>query len=67
MKVKVNKDVCIGCGACEAITKGEFFTIGDDGFAEVIEKYQNKEVPEEMKEDVESALDSCPTSAIEEV
>lgn len=67
MKVNVNKEACIGCGACQAITNGEFFAIGDDGFAEVIEKYRDKEVPKEMEEDVESAMTSCPTSAIEEV
>ena len=32
MKAKVNKDICIGCGACTAIACN-FFEIGDDGLA----------------------------------
>lgn len=66
MKVKVNKDVCIGCGACCNITD-EYFVIGEDGLAEVSETFKEKEVPEDQEESVQDALDSCPTSAIEEV
>ena len=66
MKVKVNKDVCIGCGACSAITNG-YFEIGEDGLAEVSSLFQEKDVPEEQEEDVRDAMDSCPTSAIEEI
>ena len=32
MKFKVDKDSCIGCGACQAIC-GEIFEINDDGYA----------------------------------
>ncbi len=67
MKVIVNQDACIGCGACQAITDSNFFEIGEAGFAEVIEKYADKEVPEKLCDSVESAMSSCPTSAIEEV
>ena len=35
MKAKVNKDVCIGCGACTSIAP-DVFEIGDDGLAEVV-------------------------------
>ena len=34
MKVKVNKDACIGCGACAAICD-EVFEINDEGLSEV--------------------------------
>ena len=32
MKVKVNKDICIGCGACAAIVP-DVFELEDDGLA----------------------------------
>lgn len=61
-KVKVLKDVCIGCGACQAIC-GEVYEIGDDRLAEVIVE----EVPENVEEDAMDALENCPTAAIVEV
>ena len=60
MKVSVNKDLCIGCGACAAIAP-DVFEIGDEGFAEV-----KGEVTEEIKDDVTDALEGCPTGAIAE-
>lgn len=61
-KVKVLKDVCIGCGACQAICS-EVYEIDDDGLAKVIVD----EVPEEVMEDAVDALENCPTGAIVEV
>ncbi len=62
MKLKVNKDLCIGCGACQAVCP-EVFEIEDDGLAGVIVD----EVNEELKEDAIDAKEGCPTGAIEEV
>ena len=59
MKVKVNKDVCIGCGACEAIVP-DVFQIQEEGTACVIGS-----VKEEIENDVIDAKESCPTGAIE--
>ena len=70
MKVKVNKDACIGCGACAAICD-EVFEINDEGLSEVKveENSENKEefvsVKEELQDEVRDAADSCPTGAIE--
>ena len=59
MKVKVNKDLCIGCGACQALVE-DFFEIQDDGLAGV----KVDKVPEDLEEDVKDAIDGCPTQAI---
>ena len=59
MKAKVNKDICIGCGACQAIAP-DVFELEDDGLAVC-----KVEEIKENKEDVQDAADSCPTSAIE--
>ena len=61
-KVKVLKDVCIGCGACQAICS-DVYEIEDDGLARVIVD----EVPENLEEDAMDALENCPTSAIVEI
>ena len=60
MKVKVNKDACIGCGACAAICD-EVFEINDEGLREA----KIEEVKEELQDEVRDAADSCPTGAIE--
>lgn len=61
MKVKVDKDTCIGCGACQAICD-KVFEINDDGISEV----KVKEVSEDLEQDVKDAIESCPVSAIKE-
>lgn len=58
-KLKVLKDLCIGCGACQAICD-EVYEIGEDGLAEV----KVTEVKEEVLEDALDALENCPTGAI---
>lgn len=60
MKVKVDKDSCIGCGACAAICP-EIFDLDDDGLSEV----KTEEVKNNNIDDVKDAVDSCPTGAIE--
>ena len=61
MKLKVNKEACIGCGACQA-TCTEVFEIQDDGLADVIVE----EIPKDLEEDAIDAKEGCPTGAIEE-
>lgn len=60
MKVKVNEDACIGCGACCAIADS-IFEIGDNGLSEV----KKEEVQEDEKQAVRDAAEACPTGAIE--
>ena len=61
MKLKVNKDKCIGCGQCVSICE-DVFNFDDDNLATVVET----PVDESHVEDAKTALESCPTSAIEE-
>lgn len=60
MKVKVNKDACIGCGACAAICD-DVFEINDEGLSEV----KKEEIKEDEKQAVKDSAESCPTGAIE--
>ena len=60
MKVKVNKDACIGCGACAAICDN-VFEINDEGLSEVIDE----NVKKDDEQAVQDAVDACPTGAIE--
>ena len=51
MKVKVNQEACIGCGACAAICDS-VFTINDEGLSELIK--------EEVESDEEQTVrDAC--------
>ncbi len=59
MKVKVNPDVCIGCGACQAIAP-DVFEINDEGIAQEI----SEEVKENLVEDATDAKEGCPVNAI---
>lgn len=56
-KLNVNKEACIGCGACVAIDE-DHFNFGDDGLSEVISQ-ENTDT-----EDVKNAISSCPVGAI---
>lgn len=60
MKAKVNKDICIGCGACQAI-EPDVFELDDDGLAVC----KMETIEETKQDDVRDAADSCPTGAIE--
>lgn len=60
MKINVNKEACIGCGACAAICD-EVFELDDDGLSTA----KVKEVPEKNEQEVRDAADACPTGAVE--
>ena len=59
MKVKVNRDACIGCGACAAICP-DVFEIDDEGLS----KAKKEIVDENDKKDLLNIVESCPVSAI---
>ena len=59
MKVILNRDACIGCGACAAICDS-VFEIDETGVSKVIkEKVEDDEI-----DSVKDAIESCPTEAI---
>lgn len=60
MKAKVNKEICIGCGACQAMVP-DVFELGDDGLATC----KSESINDENKDEVMDASESCPTGAIE--
>lgn len=59
MKVKVVENLCIGCGACMGLVPEEF-ELKDDGVAHAIKPT----VSSDLEDDVKTAADNCPTSAI---
>ena len=58
MKVKINEDNCIGCGYCEGVCDEVFEVV--DGVSTV----KVDDIPETCKDNVQDAIENCPTSAI---
>lgn len=59
MIAKVDKEACIGCGACPDICP-EVYQMEDDGLAVA---YTNP-VPTDLEETAQEGADSCPVDAI---
>jgi ferredoxin len=59
MKVKVDEDLCLGCGICEGLAP-DVFSLANEPFAEVLVDV----VPAEMEDDVRQAAEECPEEAI---
>lgn len=57
-KIVVDPELCTGCGTCEDIAP-DYFKVGDDGIAEVIKQYDEKD-----KDLIQDAIESCPSQAI---
>ena len=62
LKAHVDQDLCISCGLCIS-TCEDVFHWGDDEKAEAIEE----DVPAELEDSVQEAIENCPTEAIKEV
>jgi ferredoxin len=59
MNVRVDPDLCTGCGLCVE-TCPEVFEMLDSGVARAI----IEEVPENLQPNVKEAADDCPPAAI---
>ena len=59
MKIIVNKDACVGCGACASIAE-DLFEIDENGQSTV----KVDEVPEDKNDEANDAIGACPTGAI---
>lgn len=67
MKVKVDKNTCIGSATCVGLC-GEVFELGDDAKVQITEEFRGDklivgEVPNDL-DCVEEAEASCPVEAI---
>lgn len=59
MKAFVDKDLCVGCGLCEAICP-KVFKMNDIGVAEAVET----ELDNSTVEDIKNVQQQCPVEAI---
>jgi ferredoxin len=57
VKVKIDKDLCIGCGLCVTIAE-KTFRLNDEGKVEVLKQGGDKD------NKIQEAIDSCPVQAI---
>ncbi len=72
VKVVVNKEACIACGVCWSVAPQVFELDPSTGKTRIKEQYRVSdsdtesvgEVPEELREPVEKAANSCPVGAI---
>ena len=62
MRIKADRDVCIGAGMC-VINAEEVFDQGDDGIVVVLEV----EVPPEHADAAARAVAACPSGALRRV
>jgi ferredoxin len=58
MKVKVNPDICIGCGLCVQLAPAVFSMVTDKAVA------IKEAVPSEHEDVAKDSVDKCPVAAI---
>ena len=58
-KIVLDKEKCVGCGACQAICP-EYFEVDKDGKSKV----RREEVEKEKMNCIREAIEGCPTQCI---
>lgn len=61
MKLVIDKNICIKCGACASIAPETFKFDWDKGEPEIIAQ------PKKITSQIKTAIDSCPVSAIKAI
>jgi ferredoxin len=70
MKVTINQDNCISCGVCSGDCP-EVFEEDDSGVTQIVEAYRVDgdpavgDVPDDLMDCVQAAIDSCPEECIQ--
>lgn len=70
MKVTIDREECIACGACYSDCPEVFEENEEDGFSQIVEEYRTGgelgvgEVPEDLEECARTAADGCPVEII---
>lgn len=70
MRVTIEREECIACGACQAECP-EVFGEDDDGISQIVDEYQVDgdpavgEIPDDLEECAQFAADACPVFIIE--
>ena len=70
MKVQIDREECISCGACWEDCPQVFEEAEMDGLTQITEAYRANgdlgvgQVPDELKECVQTAADGCPVEII---
>lgn len=68
--IKIDREECVVCESCWTICPEVFEQNSLDDWSQIIPKYQvgsnpaEGEVPEELREKVQEAADSCPVTII---
>ena len=64
-KIKLERELCIGCGSCAALCP-KYFEMSDDGKSHIVgsNKQEIEEIEVEKVECAESAVETCPVQCI---
>ena len=69
MRVRIDQEECIACGAC-SVDCPEVFEENEDGMSQIVESYRVDgdpvvgEVPDELGECTRTAAEGCPVEII---
>lgn len=70
IRIRIDRDECIACGACWDVCPEVFEESPDDGLSQIVEQYRvggdpsQGEVPETLADCVQCAADDCPVEII---